>query len=259
MNDLHNYVTAPPSPQTALDIFQGDWVSALPDGFARWTAGNVPLFDDARIHWLVEQLGSVAGKSVLELGPLEAGHAHMLEKLGAARIVSVEANRLAYLKCLVMKEILEMKRTRFLCGDFVGYLHETEDRFDLCVASGVLYHMRNPAELLALIARAADRVMLWTHYYDEEAVRKRPELASRFGAPFEYSFGGFKHRLHPYSDGAVPLPDTFFRDGDTQYSYWMERDAILQFLNRIGFTTQHLGFESQDHPNGPSFAVLAER
>lgn len=259
MNILESYVTAPPSPQTALDIFKGEWVSALPEGFSRWTAGGVPLFNDARIQWLADQIGGVSGRSILELGPFEAGHSYMLEKLGASRVVSIEANQRSYLKCLVMKEILEMRRVRFLCGDFVGYLHETEEHFDVCVASGVLYHMRNPAELLSLIARAADRVLIWTHYYDAPAIESRPELVAKFGPAFEYTFAGFKHRLHPYSYGAAALAENFFCGGSTEYSYWMERDAILEFLTRVGFTKHTIGFETKEHQNGPSFAIIAER
>lgn len=259
MNIPEKLVTAAPSPQTALDIFRDEWVSAMPEGFGRWKAGAVPLFSDARIQWLSELMVNVSGRSVLELGPLEAGHAYMLEKLGASRVVSIEANPRSYLKCLVMKEVLDMKRVRFLCGNFVEFLHETEEKFDLCVASGVLYHMRNPAELLSLMTRAADRVLIWTHYYDEKAVQAHPDVASKFGAGFEYTFGGFKHTLHPYSYGATAPSENFFCDGSTDYGYWMERDDILEFLTRLGFTKQRIGFEAREHPNGPSFAIFAER
>lgn len=86
--------------------------------------------------------------TVLELGPLEAGHTYMLEKMGARSIVAVEANSRAYLKCLIVKELFELKRAKFLLGDFVAYLKNNTRHFDLCLASGVLYHMQNPAELL---------------------------------------------------------------------------------------------------------------
>ena len=78
------------------------------------------------------------GRTVLELGPLEAGHSYLLERLGAAEIVGIEANTRAYLRCLVVKEILGLGRARFLCGEFVSYLRTSDRRFDLAVASGVL-------------------------------------------------------------------------------------------------------------------------
>src|SRR5205814_564703 len=104
-----------PSPQTALDIFAREWASKLPEEFEYLRAGNVPLFQDSRIEWAGERLG-LKGKSILELGPLEGGHTYMLEKMGAESIVAIEANTKAFLKCLIIKEILDLKSARFLCG-----------------------------------------------------------------------------------------------------------------------------------------------
>ncbi|HEY9709972.1 MAG TPA: hypothetical protein V6D48_17330, partial [Oculatellaceae cyanobacterium] len=122
LNILDKYVTSVPSPQNAFDIFKGEWSSKLPEPFAALQAGSAPLFEDPRIDWCNAQFGGFEGKTVLELGPLEAGHTYMIERLGAGEIVSIEANTRAYLKCLIVKELLELKHTRFLCGDFVEYL-----------------------------------------------------------------------------------------------------------------------------------------
>jgi len=131
------YVMAAPKPQDVIDLFRGEWVCALPPT-ARVTAGTYPAFKDPRITWGIAQLGGAGGRTVLELGPLEAGHSYLLERLGAAEIVGIEANTRAYLRCLVVKEILGLGRARFLCGEFVSYLRTSDRRFDLAVASGVL-------------------------------------------------------------------------------------------------------------------------
>src|SRR6187402_1626923 len=89
---LDSYVHAAPSPQLALDLFKGDWWSAVPG----LQAGSTPLFDDSRIRWAVEHLGGVTGRRILELGPLEGGHTYMLERAGAASVVAIEANTRAY-------------------------------------------------------------------------------------------------------------------------------------------------------------------
>ena len=59
----------------------------------------------------------------------------MLEAAGAT-VIGVEANKDAFLKCLVVKELLQLQRCSFLCGDAIEYLQETADKFDVCVASG---------------------------------------------------------------------------------------------------------------------------
>ena len=46
-------------------------------------------------------------------------------------------------------------------------MDDTTERFDLCWATGVLYHQVDPLALLRSIARVSDRVFVWTHFYDE--------------------------------------------------------------------------------------------
>src|SRR5690349_16731792 len=113
------FIKTAPHPQHALDIFEGEWLSALPSPLTPCRAGKLPLFGDPRIQWAVEQWGGVQGKRVIELGPLEGGHSWMLEQMGAAEVIAVEANTRAYLKCLTLKELTGMTRVRFLCGDSI--------------------------------------------------------------------------------------------------------------------------------------------
>ena len=71
--------------------------------------------------------------------------------VNGASVVAVESNTRAYLKCLVVKELLDLQRCHFLLGDFVPYLQETPERFELLLASGVLYHSPDPLAMLALL------------------------------------------------------------------------------------------------------------
>ncbi|WP_204313559.1 hypothetical protein, partial [Klebsiella michiganensis] len=64
-------------------------------------AGEIRLYDDARIAWLVSSVGGLQGLDVLELGPLEASHTAMLLAAGAKSVLAIEANQLAFLRCLV--------------------------------------------------------------------------------------------------------------------------------------------------------------
>jgi len=249
--------------QSTLDIFKGQWSSKLPDTFGKLEAGYAALFEDPRISWAVEQIGGVQNKKILELGPLEAGHTYMLENLGAASIVSVEANSNAYLKCLLIKELLELKRIQFLYGDFVEYLRNNQAKYDVGIASGVLYHMQNPVELIALLAKTADEVFLWTHFYDHDAIfQHRPKLAFKYPSYLEADYGGFKHTLYRYEYEAA-LQWEGFCGGSSPYSYWMTKDDILNALRFFGLTDIQIREDEQqalyDNPNGPSFSLVARR
>jgi hypothetical protein len=257
-NILDHYVRSAPDPQNALDIFRGEWTSRLPGPWAGLRAGDAGLFDDDRIRWAAEQLGGFEGRHLLELGPLEAGHTAMLEQLGAASVLAVEASTRAYVKCLVVKELLQLRRARFLCGDFVAFLRSSTERFDACIASGVLYHVQQPLELLHLLARTTDRLFLWTHYYDAEAVRRDPDLARHFPSSSPAEYEGFQHTLYRY-EYLEYLQFKTFTGGGATFSHWLTRGDILTYLGRLGFTDLRVGFDAPIHPHGPSFAVAARR
>lgn len=257
---LNNYyVTSAPSPQNALDILHGEWSSQFPPPLDNLSAGTVGLFDDFRLNWFVAESGGLQGKHILELGPLEGGHSFMLERAGAASIVAIEANTHAYLKCLIAKELLGMQRVKFLCGDFIEYLKDPAcPQYDVGVASGVLYHMVNPAELIRLLAQSCQtHLLIWTHYYDQTWAETR-NLQSKFPSTQAVTYAGFSHTLvrQNYADA---LSWSGFCGGNQPYSHWMLRDDIIRCLEYFGFPTIKINFEDPNHPNGPAFTLLASR
>lgn len=255
---LDGYVRTAPCSQNALDIFKGEWTSALPGEYSTLQAGTACLFEDARIEWAAQTLGGFENKHVLELGPLEGGHTAMIEKLGAASVTAIEASTRAYLKCLITKEILSLRRTRFLCGDLLEYLRTNTTRFDICVASGVLYHMRHPVELLARLAERTDRLFLWTHYYDPFLIARQESVAERFRGSTPAEYAGFAHTLYRY-EYRHALEWTGFCGGSESYAYWLNRGDILACLGRFGFDEIHVGCEDPHFHHGPCFALVALR
>lgn len=254
------YIRTAPSSQHAIDIFEREWACELPkEAGPVVSGGTVPAFHDPRLRWALEQLGSVAGWKALELGPLEGGHTYMLDRAGVESVTSIESNTRAYLKCLVVKELLDMPRAHFLCGDFVEYLRTCGERFDLCVASGVLYHMTNPVELLALLARATDKVYFWTHYHDAEAIRTTPGFCRVFCENTPAEFAGFKHTLHKTYYGEQTLADAGFCGGSRPYACWLSRDDLMGALKHFGFTRVDVQFDRRDQAIGPNISLLARK
>jgi hypothetical protein len=253
---LDAYVSKAPSPQNAIDLFAGEWSSQFPDecGVAAGAAG---LFEDGRISWLGKVIGGFDGQRVLELGPLEGGHTHMLVRDGA-EVTAVEANTRAYLKCLVAKEILGMQRARFLLGDFIEYLRSTNEHFDLCVASGVLYHMRDPLELLELIGGVADRLMVWTHYFDQGRYDSDPTYTAKFSEHTDVERDGFKYALHRWEYQAA-LGWGGFCGGSAPHAQWLSRDDLFRAVEHLGWQVDAVEFDQPDHLNGPAIAFIAHR
>jgi len=259
MNILDEYVDTFPSPQNALDIFKDEWLSKLPPIASELTAGTIPLFQDPKIAWAEQQLGGFNGCKILELGPLEGGHTYMLESMGAESILAIEANSRAYLKCLITKEILGLQRARIMLGDFVTYLKNTQDSYDVCIASGVLYHMQNPVELMDLISQKSAKAMIWTHYYDHALIKNNPNLREdKFSGSVTKDYQGFEHVLYR-QNYQESLNSAQFAGGHETFSLWMTRADILTGLENFGFRQINIEFEEPHHPNGPCFCLAASR
>lgn len=248
--DLHS--SSYPSHEAALKLFEGTWSSHIPGyGF-----GPIELFDDHRIKWLAQQCAGLYGKKILELGPLEGGHTSMLAGMGA-KVTSIESNSISYLKCLTVKNILKFD-AEFLYGDFRKYLNETNERFDIVVASGVLYHMTDPITLLDQISMITDSILLWTHYYDGDIISASPLISHKFAMEptfMEARGRKWEMRKQCYLEA---LEWGGFSGGAEQYSYWLTRSTLIGYLEDLGFSLSVTG-ESSTHPHGPALTIFASR
>jgi hypothetical protein len=248
-----------PSPQNIVDLFAGEWSSRLPPGSGLMSGGEADLFTDERVRWADRVLGPMAGMKLLELGPLEGGHSYMMHWLGVQSITAIESNARAFLRLLAVKELFGLSSLHPMLGDCIAYLTEdTERRFDMVFASGVLDLMPEPLRLLDLICRAGDRLFLWTHYFDPVIVSARHD-ADIFRRPEtcvldDYRCLGARRK---YPEDALNWRG--FSGGAHPYATWLSRDGILNFLRHRGMTNVQIGFDHPDHPNGPAFAVAASR
>jgi hypothetical protein len=182
----------------------------------------------------------------------------MLEKMGAASIVAIEANAKAFLKCLIIKEIFELKRAQFLCGDFLKYLAHKPPRFDVVIASGVLYHMAAPVELLEKIASASGAVYIWTQYYDEERIKRLPPKKRNFTKHEKATHAGFAHTLHRHEYIASFSLSSFY-GGNQGHSNWLGKEDILGALRHFGLTHIEIQFDEPGAENGPAISLLASK
>jgi hypothetical protein len=244
--DIPQFVTSAPSHQNAADIFKGRWVCHVPaDGIL---TGGMQLFspEDRRPQMVVDVCGSIEGFKVLELGPLEGGHTYQLERLGAGSILAIDASPEFYLKSLITKEMLGL-RAKYQLGDFIRYLEETEERYDLVFASGVLYHMIDPLHALYLISRVTPRVFIWSHYV--AVGNGMPETpVERHGYRCDYFEVYYNQKSHSRGFSGV-MPS----------ACRLKQRDIVESLKFFGFDRVTVTEDTPDHPGGPAVSLVAEK
>jgi hypothetical protein len=246
-----------PTHQNSLDIVPGGWLASFPAS-SGLLGGLAPTFEDPRVPWASSILGGLNGRSILELGPFEAYNTYQFHQAGAGPIVSIESNRFNFIKCLIIKNIFGLNAT-FVLGDFHRYINDTMCRFDICWASGVLYHMIEPIELLYEIRKVSDTTFIWSHYFDHEHIEKTVNM-SYFDSSkdlIRQVFGRsvcLHHRNYQHPDDKAP---PLFSGGAEQYSYWMEKDDILFILNNLGYARIDLGRDEPTYAPGPAFCLVA--
>lgn len=252
-----------PTNQSMVDIFKGSWTTAFPDEY-NIKGGEKRHYDpsiDWRVTWVNSILpGGIKGLSVLELGPFEAYNTRQLIQSGAKSVVAIEGNNLNFLKCLIVKEIMGMgSNARFLYGDIIAYLESNPGSFDIVWASGVLYHSVEPLKLLALISKVTDKVFIYSHYYDKDAIWANPFLADHYCPEKDITmeYDGYKAPLHYrfYNESK----DNFYCGGVEDFSFWMEKKDILGFLDHLGFSEIKFRLDQLDNPHGPVICFLAEK
>lgn len=249
-----------PHPQNAVDLLRGAWLGTMPAALGLAAGHVTDLNDDARMHWLIERLGGLQGRDVLELGPLEAAHTAMLLQGGARSVLAIEANRRAYLKCLVAKEVRGLSGASFVLGDFMGFFEQDRRRWPLIVACGVLYHMADPLRLLEHLAARTDALYLWTHVIDDDAMPQGDPRRALVASVEDIAWRGRTVRYHrrvPY--GPAQDEDPTFCGGVVHAAAWMERRALLQVLAALGFEDVQIAHDEATHPAGPALSILARR
>jgi len=163
----------------------------------------------------------------------------------------------AFLKCLVVRNALNLEAD-FRPGNFVPYLRTCSDRYDILIASGVLYHMTAAAEVLQGMARVCDSLCIWTHYYDEAVISTNDMLRQKFDAkPRVETFNGRSVDCHRQSYLDV-VNWSGFCGGASPSSYWLRKKNLIDVIESLGISIT-VGEDTPSYPNGPAVTLLARR
>ena len=167
------------------------------------------------------------------------------------------------LRCLIVKSHFDLKG-KFILGDFS---QEGSDlgKFDLVVASGVLYLMVEPVRFLEKFAQLSDGLFLWTHYFDYDFSQWHPHLLSHLSKgkwnykdPDLFHYKGLDIKVIKQEYGET-LGWSGFRGGPEDYSYWIEKQGLMLLYSQLGYQNVEAAFDDIGHQNGPSVCTFATK
>ena len=116
-----------------------------------------------------------------------------------------------------------MDNVKFVLGDFCKFLEKPSEFFDFIIASGVLYHLKNPIQILELILSQTKHVLIWTHYYDELLIDSNEDQKRKIIPQDDFEYSGKKYSTVSYSYNESKEWDGFC-GGMNDSATWYEKN-----------------------------------
>lgn len=198
---------------------------------------------EPRIEQLTKRL-NLEGLRILELGCLEGAHSLMLQSLGAKEVIAIEARKENFLKCLVIKNAFNLDRCKFLNGDINKILNHSLGYFDLCLALGIFYHLKDPIPIIYRLGEIANKLFVWTHF----STRGYPE-----GNLIE-----IRYNKKIYRGKFVTEDMKDYLSGIQEKSFWIFEDDLLTLIYGAGFKEIKV-IQKEKHEHGPAITFLAQK
>jgi len=224
--------------------------------FAFDTDGNIvsdrlpnPILNSA-----LERFGSFTNNSFLELGAYEGYYSLALSQLGASEIYAIEGNPRNFLKCCAIKNHFNLNKAMFSLGDCAKYLESCERKYDVVLATGILYHLFNPIAALNNICRITDKIIIDTTYYHSD-----PKLQgfNFTGNIKKIELPGLEgHVLHERLNTTITMGK---KHGMYDRAWMFSLDTLEQYLTIQGFEYEVVAKTEEPDPYKVRAVLIASR
>jgi SAM-dependent methyltransferase len=192
---------------------------------------------DVRTAILCEHLGDAFGQSsIVDLGCLEGAFSIELGRRGARQVLGIEARQRSVDRCELVRDLLGLTNVEFRCADIDDELARWPAGFDAVLATGILYHLPDPAASLKTIRAACRTIAVIdthvavhdgpTHFCSDTVTELRSGGETYRGRMFwEFDASASESEQQAYVLAAYGNPQSF----------WPFEDDLVRMMADAGF------------------------
>lgn len=204
-----------------------------------WTnIEGVQAGDDVRTAVLLRYCGgSFEGKTIADLGCLEGAFAVEFARRGAKHAIGIEARQINFERCELIRKLLQLPNLQFIQADVKEELPKWEQRLDVVLMAGLLYHLSDPFSMLRAIHSAMrDLVLIDTHVaHLEHPSHGCSELVT-------HSWEGYNYRGRIFREYTSDISKTaheklIWAAWSDETAFWLLEQDLLQMCKDVGFSS----------------------
>jgi hypothetical protein len=193
----------------------------------------------------------LAGKTVIEFGPMEGAQTAGLVHLGAKSVLGIEARAVSFIKSMIASYCFGWNNVSLVMDDFHNADAPKYGRFDLAFAHGVYYHSFAPFFFFENLMSLSDNIFLGGYTSNANQAVKPPSSLIYTLDTLEYE--GKQYRVKRILIG------NSFNSAINQYAYHFDRDDLLRFFEERDYDVTVLVDEASHEPWGDWFLTFLAR
>ena len=187
----------------------------------------------------------LAGKTVIEFGPMECAQTAGLLHLGVKSVLGIEARAVSFIKSMIACYCFDWKNVSLVMDDFHNADANKYGRFDLAFAHGVYYHSFAPFFFFENLMSLSDNIFIGGYTTNSSQTEKPPTSVIYTFETLEYE--GKKYRVKRILIG------NSFNSAINQYAYHFERQDLMKFFEERGYEVKIISDAPSGDPWGDWF------
>lgn len=170
----------------------------------------------------------LAGKRIIEFGPMEGAQTAGLVHLGAASVTAIEARAGSFIKTMIARYCFNWQNVELVMDDFHNADRQKYGSFDLAFAHGVYYHSFIPFFFFENLMSLSDNIFIGGYC---TSASKTPKPSTRYS---QYTFETLEYQGRKYKVKKITIGNSY-NSAVNEYAYHFDRQDLLDFFRDRGY------------------------